>query len=260
MVRYLQTLYRYRDLLWLWTMREIKIRYKQSVLGGVWAVLQPLSLMLIFTLVFSLFVRVPTDGLPYPVFAYAAILPWTFFSTSVSFGVPSLVNNMNLLTKIYFPREVLPIAAIGAALVDLALGFLVFLALLAVYQVSLSWHLLWLPLILLVQITLTLGVTLFAAAVNVFYRDVRFVVPLALQLWLYATPVIYPLSAVPAWLQPFYALNPMVGVIDSYRRAMLLAQAPLAAMLGTSAAVALGELLLAYVYFKRVEPQFADLI
>lgn len=260
MLKYVQTLYRYRDLLWLWTVREIKVRYRQSVLGGAWAVLQPLSLMLIFTLVFSFFVRIPTDGLPYPVFAYAALLPWTFFATSISFGVPSLVNNMNLVTKIYFPREVLPIAAIGAALVDLALGFLVFVALLAIYQVQWSWHLLWLPLILLIQIVLTLGVTLLGAAINVFYRDVRFVVPLTLQLWMYATPVIYPLSAVPSWLQPVYALNPMVGIIDSYRRTLLLAEAPLASYLGLSTVLSLGILLLAYIYFKRVEWQFADLI
>lgn len=260
MLEHVRVLYRYRDLLWLWTVREIKIRYKQSVLGGAWAILQPLSLMLIFTLVFSLFVRVPTEGLPYPIFAYAALLPWTFFATSISFGVPSLVNNINLVTKIYFPREVLPIAAIGAALVDLALGFVVFLALLAIYQTPLSWQLLWLPLILLTQIVLTLGVTLFAAAVNVFYRDVRFVVPLALQLWMYATPVIYPLSVVPDYLRPVYALNPMVGIIDGYRRTLLLGQAPSAAYLGLAGALALGTLLLAYAYFKRVEWQFADLI
>lgn len=247
-------------MLGLWILREIKIRYKQSVLGGAWAILQPLSLMLIFTLVFSFFVRIDTGGLPYPIFAYTALLPWTTFATAISFGVPSLVQNMNLITKINFPREILPIACVCAGLVDLALGFVVFAVLLAVYHIppTLTW--LWVPLIFLIQLVLTLGVTLFAAAVNVFYRDVRFIVPLALQLWLYATPVIYPLNAVPAWMRPWYALNPMAGIIDGYRRTLLLAQPPSAAYLVTALAVALVLVVLAYAYFKRVEWQFADLI
>lgn len=260
MLNHLSTLYRYRDLLWLWTVREIKVRYKQSLLGGAWAVLQPVSLMVIFTVVFSLFVRIPTDGQPYPVFVYTALLPWTFFVTSVSLGVPSLVNNMTLVTKIYFPREILPMASILAGLLDFALGLVVFLPLLLFFNIPLSWNLVWLPIILLIQIAFTIGVTLWAAAVNVFYRDIRFVIPLALQLWLYSTPVIYPLNVVPETLRPIYLLNPMVGIIDNYRRVLLLGTAPDPLSLLLAAVLALAVASLAYVYFKRVEWLFADMV
>lgn len=260
MLKSIQVLYQHRGLLWTWTLREIKVRYKQSLLGGAWAVLQPFSLMVIFTLVFSLFVRVPTDGIPYPLFAYAALLPWTFFATSVNFGVPSLVNNMSLLTKIYFPREIIPIASVCAGLVDFMLGFVLFAALLLIYHVPLTWALLWFPLILMIQLAFTLSVTLFTAAVNVFYRDIRFVIPLILQLWLYATPVIYPMSAVPDRFKPLYVLNPMVGIIESYRRVALMGLPPSAASLGLSLGIAVVSVILAYAYFKRVEWQFADVI
>jgi lipopolysaccharide transport system permease protein len=256
----LRELSSYRDLLWMWTLREIKVRYKQSILGGAWAILQPLSLMLLFTIVFGYFLKVPTDGMPYPIFSYSALLPWTFFATSISFAVPSLVNNMNLVSKIYFPREILPIAAVGAALLDYAVSFVLFLVLMVLYQIP--WHItmIWLPLLLAIQIVLTLGVSLLASAVLVYYRDVRFVVPLALQLWFYASPVIYPLSVVPERLQPLYLLNPMAVLIDSYRRITLYGQAPDWTYLLIAAVLSLLLFLIAYHYFRNAEATFADVI
>ena len=253
-------LYQYRYLLWMWIVRDIKIRYKQSLLGAAWAVLQPLSLMIIFTLVFSFFVKIPTDGIPYPLFAYVGILPWTLFSTSISFGVPNLVTNMNIITKIYFPREILAITPICSGVLDFFLGFIFFMFVMLLYQAPLHWTIIWIPLLMVVQLLFALGITLFASAVNVFFRDIRYVVPLVIQLWFYATPVIYPASSVPAWLQPYYALNPMVGIIDGYRRVILLGQPPSLNYLAVSVVMTVLILVLAYRYFKTVEWKFADMI
>jgi lipopolysaccharide transport system permease protein len=260
MIAYLKELYRFRELLWRWTLREIGIRYKQSVLGVVWAILQPLAMMAMFTLVFSLLVQMPADDLPYPLFSYTALLPWTFFQTSVSFGVPSLVNNLNLVTKTYFPREILPLGAIGAAFFDFLIASTIFLFMFLFYRVPLSWTAAWVPLLLALQVLLTAGVTLLGAAIIVLYRDVRFVVPLGLQLWLYATPVIYPVSLVPEPLRPYYLLNPMAGIIDSYRRVILYGQSPIWEQLGPSVVVVLALFLFGYQVFKRLEVSFADII
>lgn len=260
MITHLKTLYKFRELLWMWTVRDIKVRYKQSVLGAAWAILQPLSLTAIFTVVFSHLARVPTDGIPYPVFAYTALLPWTLLSTAISFAAPSLVNNMQLVTKIYFPKEILPLASVGVAVVDFAVAILVFVGMMLLYQVPLRSTFLWVILILAIQIALMVGVSLLAASVNVFYRDIRFVVPLALQLWLYASPVIYPASLVPGQFRLLYMVNPMAGLIESYRRTLLQGQAPVGIELILAGAVSLLLCTLGYLYFKRVEPEFADII
>ena len=244
----------------MWTWRDIKIRYKQSLLGAAWAILQPLALMIVFTLVFSFIARVPTGGIPYPIFSYAALLPWTFFATSVTFGTSSLVNNMNLVSKVYFPREILPIAAIGASFIDFLVASLVYIGLVAYYRFPLHTTLLLLPLLLLVQIALTTGVVLFTSAANAFYRDIRFVVPLVLQIWMYATPIIYPLQLVPERFQPFYMLNPMAGLIESYRTIALLGVWPDWGHLGTATLFSGLVLVSGYIHFKRVEWQFADII
>jgi lipopolysaccharide transport system permease protein len=257
---HLRELHTYRGLMWMWTRREIKIRYKQSFFGAAWAVLQPLVLMLMFTVVFSYFARMPTDGVPYPIFSYTALLPWTFFATSISFAVPSLVASMNLVTKIYFPREILPVASVAAAFVDFLVASIVFLGLMVVYRVPLRATLLWVPAILTIQIGLTLGIVLAAATLNVWYRDIRFVVPLGVQLWMYASPVIYPVTLVPKHWRTLYMLNPMAGIITSYRRVILQGQPPEMQYLGLSAAVALLGMLLGYRYFKRSESRFADII
>ena len=212
---------KHRDLLWMWAQREIQIRYKQSILGTAWAIIQPLVLMIMFSIIFANFLKVESDGLPYPLFSYAAVLPWTLLATSINFGIPSLVGNMNLVTKIYFPREILPLGSIIAALIDFLIAGIVFVGMMIWYHIPISWNILWLPVILMIELALILGVTLPASALNVFYRDIRFVIPLGLQLWMYASPVIYPISMVPEKFQGIYGLNPMVGILDSYRRVLL---------------------------------------
>jgi lipopolysaccharide transport system permease protein len=260
MLSYTRELYHYRDLLRMWSLREIKVRYKQSLLGAAWAILQPLVLMLMFTAVFAVIARVPSDGIPYPLFSYAALLPWTFFSTGISFAVPSLVNNMGLVTKIYFPREVLPLGAVIAAFVDFTVASTIFVALLVLYVVPLHLTLLWVPALVATQVILTLGVVFFASTFNVWYRDIRFVVPLGLQLWLYASPIIYPVSLVPErWRAP-YMLNPMASLMDSYRRVILLGQPPQYAYLLWAVLLSATLCVSGYAYFKRSEPRFADVI
>ncbi len=260
MVHHVRVFVQHRDLLLTWILREVKVRYKQSVIGILWAVLQPLALMLVFTAVFSVLARVPTGGIPYPVFSYSALLPWTFFSASITFGVPSLVNNMTLVTKIYFPREILPISSVAAAFLDMCVASALFAVMLAAYQVRISWVILWTPLLLLIQVTLSLGVVFLLSAVNVFYRDVRFVLPLLVQVWMYASPIVYPLSLVPERYRLLYMLNPMAGLMDSYRRVLVLRQAPAWGYVGLSAAVAVLAFVVGYAFFKRSEGAFADVI
>jgi lipopolysaccharide transport system permease protein len=257
---HLANLYHYRDLLWLWTGREVRVRYKQSALGAAWAVIQPLALTLVFTLVFSRLMQVDTGGVPYPVFAYSALVPWTFFATSLAFAIPSLVNNLNLVGKIYFPREILPLASIGAALIDFAMAGLVFVGMMLVYQIPLTLNVLWVIPLLFIQIMLTIGVTLIGAALIVFFRDVRFVIPLLTQIWMYASPVIYPSTLIPEQWQTLYFLNPMAGIIAGYRSALVLGETPNLPALLLATIVSAALLLIGYTTFKRSEPLFADLI
>ncbi|MBN1875874.1 MAG: ABC transporter permease [Anaerolineae bacterium] len=259
-MRRLITLFRYRDLLWLWLLREVRVRYKQSLLGIGWAVAQPLALTVIFTLVFSRLVPVDTGSIPYPLFSYTALVPWTFFATSMNFGINSLINNMNLVTKIYFPREILPLASIGAAFVDFLVSAVILAGMMLLYGIRPGWIALWVVPLLILQIALTIAVVLLGSAVLVFFRDVRFVVPLLVQIWMYATPIIYPVTRVPAQFQTLYFLNPMAGVIDGYRRVLLMGESPLSSTLIPGAIVTLGLLIIGYIFFKRSEPVFADLI
>jgi homopolymeric O-antigen transport system permease protein len=254
------SLARHADLLSSWTLREIKVRYKQSFLGIAWAVLQPLSATIILTLVFSHVLHVPTGGVPHPLFYYAAMLPWTMLATAVSFGATSLVNNIHLVKTIAFPREILPLATVLVSLVDFFVAAVIFVALAAGYGMPLGSTWLWVPAILLVQIVLAAAAVLYTSALTVFYRDVRFVVPLGLQLWMYVSPVIYPVDLVPGGLRRWYMLNPMAGVIDSYRRVTLLGQPPEPFALLAAAVVSAAFFAAAYRYFKRAEADFADLI
>jgi lipopolysaccharide transport system permease protein len=260
LLKHCATLYKYRDLLWLWTLREVQIRYKQSLLGIAWAVLQPLVLALVFTAVFSRLVRVDTDGVPYPVFSYVALVPWTFLTTSLTFGIASLVNNMNLVTKIYFPREILPLASVGAALVDLVISSAILIAMLLIYGIRPGWTGLWAIPLLILQTTLTVAVVLIGSATLVFFRDVRFVIPLLTQIWMYASPVIYPVSIVPERYSAWYFWNPMAGIIEGYRNALLADTPPDAMSILPGTAVTLVLLFGGYLFFKRAEPVFADLI
>lgn len=250
----------HKDLLFAWTGRILKARYQQSILGGVWAILQPLATVLIFTVVFSFFLKVDTGEIPYIVFSYSAMVPWLLFSSSINDMVESIVQNMNLVSKIYFPREILVISALLARLVDFLIAYLILIVLIIIYQVSISPVLiLFLPVIVFVQLAFALGIGLIASALNAFYRDVRHLIVLLLQLWLYATPIIYPISFVPENLLPFYRLNPMVGIIEAYRSIMLYGSFP-GINFVISAVVAGIVLILGYLFFKKVEVQFSDII
>lgn len=255
-------LYSRRELLWAWTLRTIRARYQQSLLGGLWAILQPAATASIFTIVFTRFIVVDTGPVPYIIFSYTALVPWTLFSTSIIDMTESLVSNFGLVTRIYFPREVLPIAAMLARLLDALVASLLLIVLLIFYPDDPapsppSFH--WLPVILVIQLALMLGVGLLTSALNVFFRDVRHIIALGMQLWFYATPIIYPSTVVPASLQGLYHINPMAGIVESYR-AIILFNRPPSPYLGLAAVMSLSVLVFGYWFFKRVEFQFADVV
>jgi lipopolysaccharide transport system permease protein len=216
--------------------------------------------MVVFGVIFSAFLSVPTGGIPYPLFSYSVLIFWSFFSNSINFGVNSLVNNTALLTKIYFPREILLLAAIGASLVDLAVASVVFLGMMGYYRWPITAAILWGVPLLALQTALAYGVILIGAALNVFYRDIRFVVPLGLQLWLYATPIMYPIEVIPLRWRSIMALNPMFGIVQGYRSALLEGKPPDWSLLWPGLLITLGVLSLGYFYFKRAEWRFADVI
>lgn len=260
LARDLRKLAHYRDLLRTLTVHRVKVRYKQSVLGAAWAILQPLSLMLVYTLVFSYIARVQTEGVPYALFAYAALLPWTFFSTALTNATNGLVSHQHLVTKVYFPREILPLTYVFAALFDFAVASTVFFALFAYYRVPLGFGALYALPVVGVLAIFTTAASLVFSATQVRMRDIGVAMPLLLQLWMFATPVVYPLDAVPERLRGLYMLNPLVGVVEGFRNATLHGQAPDGRLLATSAAVSLLLLAAAYAYFKRVEATIADVI
>lgn len=257
---HLRNLNVYRDLLVAWTFRTVRARYQQSVLGALWAVLQPAATVVVFTIIFTRFVRVDTGDLPYVVFSYTAMVPWTLFSTSVNDMVESLVSNMNLVAKIYFPRDILVIAAMLARLLDFSIAFLVLIVLMLLYGMPiLTWSWLYLPLVMAIQLALGLGIGLAGASLNVFLRDIKHLFTLGLQLWLYATPIIYPVTLVPENLRTLYFMNPMAGAIEAYRAILLHNQAPGPSLM-ISAGVAFLTLICGYLFFKRVEHKFADVV
>ncbi len=253
-------LYQFRELVLVWTIREIRGRYRQSALGFGWALVQPLFQMVVISIIFGSFLKVPSGDVPYPVFAYAAILPWSFFAGSINSAVPSILANMQLVTKIYFPREILPLSAVLARLVDFAVASLVFIVLLWWYKIPMHTTLLFVPVLLLIQIILAAGIGLLGSAVSVFLRDISFAIPLAMQLWMYASPVIYPISQVPERWRWLYMLNPMASLIDSYRRVILQGELPDWGHLGLAAAIALILFGVSYGYFKKLEMAMSDII
>lgn len=260
MLSHLKELFRFRDLWLTLALRDIKVRYRQTLIGVAWAVVQPLAFMLIFTLIFSRFGRVSSDGMPYPVFSYAGLVPWTFFATGLSLAVTSVSGNMNLVKKIYFPREVFPLATVTGCLVDFVIAGFVVAGLMIWYRIPVTPQILWLPWLIAVEILLLLALALMVSAWNVFYRDIKYIIPLGVQLGMFVTPVIYSTSMVPEDIRPWYMLNPMAAVIDGIRRVLLYGQPPQFQPLLTATGVAVVLLVLAYVYFKRVEVKFSDLI
>lgn len=252
--------WRRRDLILSFALRDVKTRYKQTVLGASWAILQPLSMAVVFTVVFSVFAKVPSDGLPYPIFSYTALLFWTFFATVISGGTMSMVANAPLIRKIYFPRETLLLSILLAAFLDFLIASSIFGAMLAYYKIRLTLTALWVIPLLVLQMLLALGVASLTSAAHVNFRDIGHGLPLVLQLWMFASPVAYPLSVVPDWLRPFYLLNPMASIIDGYRRAILHGVPPDLAALGYTAGAVLLFAAAALVAFKRAERTFADVI
>lgn len=257
---HLRALAEYRDLLRTLTAHRISVRYRQTVLGVIWAVLQPLLMMIIFTAVFSVLVRMPSDGLPYALFAYTALLPWTFFATALANGTTSLVSHTALITRVYFPREILPLTYVVAAAFDFLIGCAVLAALMVWYGVPLSpqaWQLIPIAAILAGW---ALALALILSAIQVRWRDVGMAVPLLLQLWMFASPVIYPLSAVPETWRAWYLLNPMAGIITSFREVLLRGRIADPVPLQYAAVVAVMALPLAYLVFKRAEATMADVV
>ena len=248
------------DLFYTLSAHRISVRYRQTVLGAAWAVIQPLLMMAIFTAVFSVLARMPSDGVPYPLFTYAALLPWTFFSSGLTNSTASLVNHTQLITKVYFPREILPATYIVAALFDFAIGFVVLNALLAWYGTTLTAQAVNLVPILLLLIAWLAAVALFTAALQVRWRDIGVAMPLVTQVWMFASPVVYPLSAVPAAWRPWYLLNPMAGIIESVRDVLLHGTPPDPVPLRYAVVVTACVLPLAYAFFKHAEATMADVI
>ncbi len=262
----LRDIWAYRELLYFLVWRDVKVRYKQTLLGVAWAILQPLLTMVVFTVFFGRLANVGSEGLPYPLFSFAGLLPWTLFSLGIGQSSASLVSSANLIKKVYFPRLVIPAASVFAALVDFALAFLLLAGMMAFYGVVPPLSVLFLPYLVLLAVCATLGVGIWLAALNVQYRDVRYVVPFFVQIWLFVTPVIYPSSRVlaklaekgiPGWI---YGLNPMAGVVEGFRWALLGSQTRPFGLIAASTVVSAALLVSGMFYFKRTERVFADVV
>jgi lipopolysaccharide transport system permease protein len=256
----LAPLWEYRELLYFLVWRDIKVRYKQTAIGAAWAICQPLLTMMIFALIFGRFAKIPSDNIPYPIFAFAGLLPWTYFSQSIARSGASLVSDSNLIRKIYFPRLIIPAAAVVAPVVDFALSFLILLVMMAWYRVVPGRAVVALPLFLLLAIVAALGVSLWLSALNVRYRDVGHAIPFLVQFWMYASPVVYPASLIPQKWRMLYSLNPMVGVVEGFRWGLLGKESVDFVAMAIGTVVALILLLGGLVFFKRMERVFADIV
>ncbi len=256
----LREVWAYRDLLYFLVWRDVKVRYKQTVIGAGWAILQPLLTMAVFTVIFGKLARIPSDGVPYPVFVFAALLPWTYFSQAVSLSGVSLVAEARLIQKVYFSRLIIPLAAAVAPLVDVAAAFLVLLGMMAWYGMAPTWGVVFLPLFLLMALLTAVAAALWLSALNVRYRDVRHTIPFLTQFWLFASPVAYPASLVPERWRLLYSLNPMVGVIEGFRWALLGTDQPDFAAIAVSAAVVMLVFMSGLLYFKHMERTLADVV
>ncbi len=256
----LQELWQYRELLYFLTWRELKVRYKQTILGAAWAIIQPFMTMVVFSLFFGKLAKMPSDGIPYPLFAFTALVPWTFFANCLTQSSNSLVQNSNMLKKIYFPRLIIPIATVASGAVDFLIAFAVLALMLAYYGIVPTANIVWMPLLLVLEIAMALGVGLWFSAMNVHFRDVRYVIPFLTQFWLFATPIAYPSSLLAEPWRTFYGINPMVGVVEGFRWALLGTQATPWGMLLVSAVTAMIVLVTGAFYFKRMEKTFADTV
>ena len=255
----LHELWAYRELLAAFTIRDVKLRYKQTGLGIAWAVLQPLLTMVIFTIFFGGLAHIPSDGVPYPLFVLAALLPWTLFSDGLTRSTTSMVTNSNIMTKVYFPRLIMPLASIISPLVDFSVSFIILLAMMVYYGVAPTLNIVFLPLFILLALASSLGVGLWLSALNVKYRDFQYTVPFLIQIWMFGSPVVYSSSLVPVSLRVWYGLNPMAGVIEGFRWALLGTGTP-SAMVLVSVGMVILLLVSGMFYFRRMEQYYADIV
>jgi lipopolysaccharide transport system permease protein len=256
---WLREFWQYRELLYFLTVRDIKVRYKQTVLGGLWAILQPFMSMVVFTIFFGMLANIPSDGLPYPIFVYTALLPWQFFSNGISNAGNSLVASSHLISKVYFPRIIIPVASLGAGLLDFLVAFSILIFMMLYYGIFPGTSILLLPFLMLMIVISSLGVGMILSALNVAYRDFRYVIPFLVQFWLFATPVIYPASIVPENWRWLINLNPMAGLITAFRSSLL--NTPILwSDLVISVAVSIVLFIMGITYFTRMERRFADII
>lgn len=256
----LRELWEYRELLYFLTWRDVKVRYKQTVIGAAWAIIQPFFTMVVFSLFFGKLAKIPSDGIPYPIFSFAALVPWTFFANGLSQSSNSLVGSANLIKKIYFPRLVMPISGVVSGIVDFVLAFIVLVGMMLFYHILPSANIIWLPFFLLLAFVTSLGVGLWLSAMNVQFRDVRYVVPFLTQFWLFATPIAYPSSLLSEPWRTIYGLNPMVGVVEGFRWALLRTNTAPGPIIIVSTLAALAILVSGAFYFRRMEKTFADVV
>lgn len=256
----LKGVWRYRELLFFLVWRDLKVRYKQAAIGVGWAIIQPLMTMLIFTVVFGKMAKIPSDGIPYPIFSYAALLPWNYFAQALSRSGASLVGDSNLLSKVYFPRLIIPLATVITPLFDFAISFFILLIMMTWYGVTPTWGIIAMPFFLLLALMVALSVSLWLAPLNVRFRDVGYAIPFLIQIWMYASPIVYPVSLVPEQWRLLYGLNPMAGVIEGFRWALLGSKSPNLLLVGVSILLTSFLILAGVIFFKRMERTFADVI
>ena len=256
----LRELWEYRELLYFLVWRDVKVRYKQTALGASWAIIQPFFTMLVFSIFFGSLGKMPSDGIPYPIFAFTALVPWGFFANGLSQSSNSLVGSSHLITKVYFPRLIVPLGSVFSGIVDFLVAFAVLLAMMLYYGLLPSINVLWLPLFVLLALVTSLGVGLWLSALNVEYRDVRYIVPFITQFWLFATPIAYPSSLLHQPWRTIYGLNPMVGVVEGFRWALLRSNTAPGPIIAVSASAAVVILVTGAFYFRRMEKTFADIV
>jgi len=256
----LRDLWLYRELIFFMTWRDLKVRYKQTLLGASWAILQPFLTMVVFSIFFGNLAKVPSDGVPYPIFSYTALIPWTLFSKALQDASRSLVANSHMITKVYFPRMILPLSSVLAGVVDFLIAFVVLLGMMVFFSIYPTIDIWVLPFFLLLALITAVGVGLWLSALNVLFRDINYILPFLTQFWMYLTPVAYPASMIPSKWQPLYALNPMVGVVEGFRWALLGTGQPPGVMTLVSSIVALLLLISGMFYFRRMERLFADMV
>ena len=253
-------LWEYRELLYFLTWRDIKVRYKQTALGAAWSIIQPVFTMVLFSLFFGKLAKMPSDGVPYPIFSMAGLVPWTFFVYGLTQSSNSLVGSQNLIKKVYFPRLVIPISSLLSGLVDFAIAFVILIAMMFYYGTAPGWNIVWIPAFILLTLVTSLGVGLWLSALNVEYRDVRFTIPFLTQFWMFATPIAYPSSLLNEPWRTVYGLNPMVGVVEGFRWALLGTQTQPGPIVIASVGAALFLMVSGAFYFRRMERTFADVV